>query len=85
MGGSKASPRDWPWQVGLKRADNPLIFCGGSLLNHEWVVTAAHCIFKKFNPSRRGCVKPDPKLIVVLGEFDVNNIEGHEVHKGLYE
>ena len=30
---------------------------------------------------REGCVVPSPGLRVVIGEFDVENIEGHEVHK----
>ena len=78
MGGEIASNRDWPWQVGLQSLDDDFIFCGGSLIDREWVLTAAHCIVRN-NPSRRGCVAPSPGLRVVLGEFDVENIDGHEV------
>ena len=44
------------------------------------MLTAAHCIHRN-NPSRHGCVQPSPGLRVVLGEFDVLNVEGHEVYK----
>lgn len=80
VGGEIASNRDWPWQVGIQSLDDDFIFCGGSLLDREWVLTAAHCIVRN-NPSRRGCVAPNPGLRVVLGEFDVENIDGHEVKR----
>lgn len=80
VGGEIASNRDWPWQVGLQAEDDDFIFCGGSLIDREWVITAAHCIYRN-NPSRQRCVAPNPGLRVILGEFDVDNIEGHEVQK----
>lgn len=80
VGGEIASNRDWPWQVGLQAENDDFIFCGGSLIDREWVITAAHCIYRN-NPSRQRCVAPNPGLRVILGEFDVDNIEGHEVQK----
>lgn len=47
VGGQLAAPGEYPWQVALVSAgvSNPQSgqFCGGSLINAEWVLTAAHC------------------------------------------
>jgi len=80
VGGEVASNRDWPWQIGLQKEDDDFIFCGGSLINQEWVLTAAHCITRN-SPSKNGCVAPNPGLRIILGEFDKDNIDGHEVQK----
>nr|XP_020444181.1 tryptase alpha/beta-1-like [Monopterus albus] len=42
VGGQSAPPGSWPWQVGLVR--NGSFFCGGSLINRKWVMTAAQCL-----------------------------------------
>uniref|UniRef100_A0A3Q3M4G5 Transmembrane protease serine 9-like n=1 Tax=Mastacembelus armatus TaxID=205130 RepID=A0A3Q3M4G5_9TELE len=41
VGGQEAAPGSWPWQVGL--FGNGSLLCGGTLINREWVLTAAQC------------------------------------------
>ncbi|XP_055331142.1 kallikrein-14-like [Paramacrobiotus metropolitanus] len=44
VGGVTAVAHSWPWQVGiLTAAGNNFQFCGGSVLDTKWILTAAHC------------------------------------------
>jgi hypothetical protein len=42
IGGSKADPTQFPWQVYIT-IDNSWL-CGGSVIAPDWVLTAAHCV-----------------------------------------
>ncbi|XP_023201967.1 serine protease 27-like [Xiphophorus maculatus] len=42
IGGQDASPGRWPWHVAFT-IGNSFLFCQGSLITEEWVLTAAQC------------------------------------------
>ncbi|XP_072514094.1 coagulation factor X [Salminus brasiliensis] len=66
VNGEDCLPGDCPWQALLVNEDK-IGFCGGTILNTYFILSAAHCM----NQSR--------SITVVLGEFDTLNREGHEV------
>ncbi|XP_066944472.1 trypsin-like [Macrobrachium rosenbergii] len=43
VGGQETAVNEWPWQVGLRYLKSNDLFCGGALINEQWLVTAAHC------------------------------------------
>ncbi|XP_039541726.1 trypsin isoform X4 [Pimephales promelas] len=43
VGGQNAVVGSWPWQASLHRISTASHFCGGSLINKDWVLSAAHC------------------------------------------
>ncbi|KAK2832938.1 hypothetical protein Q5P01_016827 [Channa striata] len=69
VGGTDAAPGSWPWQASLQRATGH--FCGGSLINNQYILTAAHC-FPSTSTSG---------LIVYLGRQSQQSINTHEVFR----
>ncbi|XP_028679014.1 trypsin-2-like [Erpetoichthys calabaricus] len=61
VGGYECQAHSQPWQVSLNSGYH---FCGGSLINNEWVLSAAHCYRRIFE--------------VRLGEHNVIMNEGTE-------
>ncbi|XP_066274542.1 trypsin-like [Branchiostoma lanceolatum] len=64
VGGSEATPGAFPWQVSLQQ--NGYHFCGGTLLNSQWVLSAAHCQMSASS------------MTVVAGDHDLSRNEGTE-------
>lgn len=74
VGGTNASPLEFPWQVSLQEYDiRQRRFshsCGGSIINENWILTAAHCVDPRLSENNG--------LRVVTGDHNLEVDEGTE-------
>uniref|UniRef100_A0A8C5TJJ4 Peptidase S1 domain-containing protein n=1 Tax=Malurus cyaneus samueli TaxID=2593467 RepID=A0A8C5TJJ4_9PASS len=48
IGGKETSVNKWPWQVSVQYG--PIHICGGTIIDAQWVLTAAHCVRRGVGP-----------------------------------
>lgn len=79
IGGTEAGSSAWPWMVALVKANDPdnysSHFCGGSLIDSHWVLTAAHCITDSWG---RKAYEPS-ELNIVTGTNDLSGNTGTRI------
>jgi len=72
IGGEKAKFSELPWQVHIRISSYQ---CGGVLLNHWYIATAAHCVHR----AKLG------KITVHLGEYDTKDGEEEPLDSQTYK
>ncbi len=70
VGGQPAEQGEWGWQVMINAGG---FLCGGSLIDANWVLTAAHCVYDSV-----GNRLMPAELRIIVGETDRHTVENTE-------
>ncbi|XP_067218501.1 trypsin I-P1-like [Chanodichthys erythropterus] len=69
VGGNNATAGAWPWQVRIRVHK---YLCGGTLINKDWVLSAAKCFKDSSNVS-------DPDTVMFFGRLNQSGSNPHEI------
>ena len=82
VGGSNTSITAVPWQVSIQ-TNNGFHFCGGSIIDEEWILTAAHCVTNNNgSPSSTGNMRVKAGVTNKNGSGQVSSIAELHVVSG---
>ncbi|XP_015110083.1 chymotrypsin-2 [Diachasma alloeum] len=72
IGGLNASPQEFPYQVSLQKRG--FHFCGGSIITHSHILTAAHCLY---TPDEYEPLRPEAIEVVTAVTDTRHHIPGY--------
>lgn len=80
VGGRLAKLGEAPHQVSLRYRAYDFHFCGGSIINNRWILTAAHCV-SNFRPNQLEIVAGNLQLGFGGRRYKVDKIVAHNGFK----
>ncbi|KAM7293419.1 putative serine protease [Ixodes scapularis] len=79
VGGSDATPLEFPWQISLRISGQHI--CGGSIINKQHILTAAHCILEGYTSAYYyTVVVGDQKLDTVDPNEKTFSVQSYTIH-----
>ncbi|XP_042872118.1 uncharacterized protein LOC122253260 isoform X2 [Penaeus japonicus] len=89
VGGKPSDIAQYPWQIGLARKYDNFVFCGGSIISDQYILTAAHCVDQNLpenlvvrvgETSRSGpAMTIDVKQIIVHERYTYESIVAYDI------
>merc|ERR1711892_1599364 len=81
VGGTETDVNEYPWMAAISDSQESQ-FCGGTLIAGQWILTAAHCMFKDSQGTQPQTAE---EIRVVLGEHDLVDASESKITKKVVE